>query len=55
MRDATISLAMTPSLPVKHGLIVIVSVRWRDAPNASSRLMSFSVEGRGSRALPRVS
>ena len=49
MRDATISLAITPSLPVKNDLIVIfsggwgLSVRWRDAPDASSRLMSFSV------------
>ena len=31
------------------------SARWRDAPNASSRLTSFSTEGRGSRALPRSS
>ena len=31
------------------------STRRRDAPDASSRLTSFSVEGRGSRALPRSS
>ena len=29
--------------------------RWRDAPNASGRLTSFSVKGRESRALPRSS
>ena len=30
------------------------SVRWRDAPDISGRLMSFSVEGRGSRARPSL-
>ena len=55
-RDATISLAITPSLPIKHDPNVIVGGRWRpstrqrDAPNASGRLTSFSVEGRESRA-----
>ena len=51
MRDATISLVITPSLPIKHDPIVIVgggsrpSARRRDAPNASGRLTSFSVSG----------
>ena len=46
--DATISLAITPSLPVpiKHDLIVSgPSAKWRDAPDATGRLTSFSVEG----------
>ena len=63
-RDATISLAITPSLSIKHDSIVICrwgveaklkvspNARQRDPPNASSRLTSFSVEGRESRALP---
>ena len=62
-RDATISLAITPSLPIKHDSIVICqwgmeakrevspNARRRDAPDASGRLTSFSVEGRESRAL----
>ena len=66
-QDATISLAITPSLQIKHDSIVICrwgveakheaspNTRWRDAPNASGRLTSFSVEGRESRALPRSS
>ena len=59
MRDATISLVTAPSLPVKHNLIVGgrwgPSVRQRDAPNASGRLISFSIEERGSKALPQNS
>ena len=59
MRDVTISLAITSSLPVKHDLIVGggwgPSARRRDVLDASGRLTSFSVEGRGSRALPRSS
>ena len=31
------------------------SARQRDAPDTTGRLASFSVEGRGSRALPRSS
>ena len=60
-RDVTSSLAITPSLPipVKHDLTVGgvwgPSVRRRDAPDATGRLTSFSVEGRGSRVLPRSS
>ena len=54
-RDATISLTITSSLLVKHELIVGgewgPSARQRDAPDASGRLTSFSVEGQGSRAL----
>ena len=65
MRIATISLAITPSLPTKHDSIVIcqwgveakceasLNVRQRDVPDASGRLTSFSVERRESRALPR--
>ena len=30
-------------------------MRWRDAPEVSDRLTSFSIEGLGSRALPRSS
>ena len=54
----TISLAITPSLPVKHNLTVgggegggwgpseaSPSARQRDASDASGRQMSFSVEG----------
>ena len=51
----TISLAIMPSIPVKHDLIVggglgakreaSPSARQRDAPDATSRLTSFSVEG----------
>ena len=60
MRDATISLTITPSLPIKHDSIVIcrggggggveanreasLNARQRDAPDASGRLTSFSVE-----------
>ena len=48
-RDATISLAIMPSHPIKHDLIVGggwgASARWRDAPDASGRLRSFSIEG----------
>ena len=67
MRDATISLVITPSLLIKHDSIVICrwgveakrkaspNARWRDAPDASGRLTSFIVEGRESRALPRNS
>ena len=60
-RDATISLAITPSLPVpvKHDLIVGgvwgPSARRTDAPDATGRLTSFSVEGQRSRALSRSS
>ena len=62
--DATISLAITPSLPTKHDSIVICQwgveakhevspkARRRDAPDTSGRLTSFSVERRESRALP---
>ena len=48
-RDATISLAITPSLPVKHDIVGGgwgPSARRRDAPDASGRLTSFSVERR---------
>ena len=67
MRDVTISLAIMPSLSIKHDSIVIcqwgveakckasLNARRRDPPNASSRLTSFSVEGRESRALLRSS
>ena len=52
MRDAMISLAITPSLPVlvKHDLIVgggwgpSMRHRQRDAPDVT-RLTSFSIEG----------
>ena len=50
-RDATISLAITLSFPIKHDSIFIVGGGWRpsarrrNAPNASGRLTSFSVEG----------
>ena len=53
-RDATISLVITPSLLVKHDVIVngggakceaLSNVRQRDAPDTSGRLMSFRVEG----------
>ena len=60
-RDVTISLAITPSLPVpvKHDLIVGggwgPSARRTDAPDATGRLTSFSVEGQRSRALSRSS
>ena len=62
-RDATISLAITLSLPGTKSLSVgggdqaraSPSARRRDAHDASSRLTSFSVEERGSRALPRSS
>ena len=66
-RDATISLTITPSLPIKHDFIVICrwgveakreaspNARWRDAHDATGRLTSFSIEGRESRALPRSS
>ena len=59
MQDATISLAITPSLLVKHDLIVGEgwgpSARQRDSPNITGRLMSFSVDGQGSRVLPQSS
>ena len=63
MRDATISLTITPSLPGMKSLSVgggdkargVAEWRRRDAHNASSRLTSFSNEKRGSRALPRSS
>ena len=51
MRDMTISLVITHSfpVPVKHDLIVSggwgPNARWRDAPDASGRLESFSVKG----------
>ena len=55
MWDVTISLAIMPSLPVKHDLIVTggwgPSARWRDAPDTSSRLTSFSIEARGSEVI----
>ena len=66
-RDATISLAITLSLSIKHDSIVICqwgveakreaspNARQRDPPNTSSRLTSFSVERRESGALPRSS
>ena len=58
MRDATISLTITPFLPGIKSLSVGVetkhwaspSVRRRDAHDASGRL-TFSVEERGSRVL----
>ena len=57
-RDATISLVITPSLPVKHDLIVgggwAPSARRRDAPDASRRLTSFSIEGEGGGCLCEV-
>ena len=68
--DAIISLAITPSLPmstrprVQRRLVLgggqakhkaLPNARRRDAPDASGRLTSFSVEGRESRALPRSS
>jgi len=63
--DVTISLVITPSLLIKHDPIVICQwgveakreaspcARRRDAPDASGRLTSISVEGRKSRVLPR--
>ena len=58
MRDA-LAIMPPPPLPVKHDLIVGggvgPSARRRDAPDASSRLTGFSVEGRRSRVLPRSS
>jgi len=57
--DATISLAITPSLPVKHNLIVNgkwgPSARRTDALDASGRLTNLSVERRRNMALPRSS
>ena len=56
MQDATIYLMITPSLPVKHDLIVSggwgPSATRRDAPDTSGRLTSFSIEGQESRELP---
>ena len=64
IRGITISLVITPFLPTKHDSIVICrwgvetkreaspNARQRDAPEASGRLTSFSVERRESRALP---
>ena len=50
-QDATISLAIMPSLPGMKSLSVGggwgPSARQRNAPNASRRLTSFSVEGEG--------
>ena len=60
-RDATISLAITPSLPVQAKHDLIVGGGWGQArggemfPDATGGLTSFSVEGQGSRALPRSS
>ena len=58
-RDATFSLAITPSLDremfsgfVDAGFVL---ARLRNAPDASGRLASFSIEGRGSRTIPRSS
>ena len=52
-------LSIMPSLLVKHHLIVGEgwgpSARRRNPPDASGRLTSFNVEGRGSRALPQSS
>ena len=51
----------TPSLPVPVKYDLIVSGGWgpsakrRDAPDATGRVTSFSVEGRGSRVLSRSS
>ena len=57
MRDATISIAIKPSLLIKHDFIVICrwvveakrkaspNTRWRDPPNASSRLTNFTLRG----------
>ena len=51
MRDVTISLAITPSLPVKLDLIVggveakheaSLSARQRDVPDTTGRLTSFN-------------
>ena len=47
--------ALTSGKPWSHCWWWGPSARRRDAPDASGRLMSFSVEGRGSRALPRSS
>ena len=59
MQDATFSLAITPSLDqetfsgsVDAGFVL---ARLRDAPNASGRLVSFSVESQRSRTIPRSS
>ena len=58
-RDVTIFFMITPSLPVKYDLIVgggvEPSARQRDAPDASGKLTSFSIEGRVSRELPQSS
>ena len=64
MRDATISLAITPSLPVPVKYDIIVTGGW--GPSAKHRrvqsvemlltllrVTSISVEGQGSRALPQ--
>ena len=60
-QDAKISLAITPP-PSGTGKAwphcrceASPSARRRDAPDATGRLTSFSVEGRGSRALPQSS
>ena len=60
MRDATISLVITPSFTGMKSLSVgggdqawvVAEARRRDAHDASGRLTSFSVEEQGSRALP---
>ena len=57
MRDATFSLTIMPSLN-REMFSVSVDVwntRRRDGTNASGRLVNFSVERRGSRALPQSS
>ena len=48
-RDATFSLAITPSLhrEMLSGSVDAWNARRRDATDASGRLTSFSVEGRG--------
>ena len=58
-RDAIISLAITPSLPIKHDSLSVGEAKHKASPNArrrdgldaSGRLTSFSVEGRESSAL----
>ena len=56
--DFSRDYALLP-VPVKHDLIVSggwgPNARRRDAPDASGRLVSFSVEGWGSRELPQRS
>ena len=52
-QDATFSLAITPFLEMFSGSVDAKNARRRDATDASGRLVSFSIEGRGSRALSR--